>query len=358
MKIFGRRAIEALRVQCVNGLDLARRERDGIAVLLLAALLLLAVPEWTRRWQAAKYESWWVGLPANTQRWLDSLHQEYRVADTLFVFDPNKIGAEDWMRLGMAASLARRVERYVQAGGRFREPTDLLRVYGFPEDEYERLASWVAIEAEGEGRGSRGWGGAQSKGSSGGWGGGESRGSSGGWGGGESRGSSGGWGGGWSGAGAGRGSEGASGFAVTSRGYDGPPIDLRHAGVGDLDQLPGIGPGLAGRIVRYRSRLGGFYSADQVGEVYGLDTAVYRQIRPHLICSAGPLKQLFINISPLDSLKKHPYLPPWVAADIVTYRNKHEGFVSLDELRSIRSLKDSLHQKVLPYLELGAWSAD
>jgi len=157
MKVLGRRALEALRVQCVNSLDLARRERDGIAVLLLAAMLLGAVPEWTRRRQATKYESWWAGLPANTQRWLDSLHQEYRLADTLFVFYPNTIGAEDWMRLGVAASLARRVERYVQAGGHFREPTDLLRVYGFPEEEYERLAPWVAIRPGGEGAGSGGW---------------------------------------------------------------------------------------------------------------------------------------------------------------------------------------------------------
>jgi DNA uptake protein ComE-like DNA-binding protein len=111
-------------------------------------------------------------------------------------------------------------------------------------------------------------------------------------------------------------------------------------------------------MLRYRSRLGGFYSADQVGEVYGLDTAVYKTIRPHLVCSPGPLRRLALNSSPLDSLKRHPYLPPWVAADIVSYRNKHEGFVSMDELRSIRSLKDSLHRKVLPYLELGEWAGE
>ncbi len=48
------------------------------------------------------------------------------------------------------------------------------------------------------------------------------------------------------------------------------PVSLSQATPEELDQLDGIGPKLAGRIVEYRKAHGGFRSADELREVEGI----------------------------------------------------------------------------------------
>ena len=46
--------------------------------------------------------------------------------------------------------------------------------------------------------------------------------------------------------------------------------DLNTASAEDLQRVRGIGPTLSERIVKFRTRLGGFSENDQLKEVYGL----------------------------------------------------------------------------------------
>ena len=48
------------------------------------------------------------------------------------------------------------------------------------------------------------------------------------------------------------------------------PVDLNTATPEQLDQLDGIGPGLAGRILEYRKEHGGFGSVEELGQVPGI----------------------------------------------------------------------------------------
>jgi competence ComEA-like helix-hairpin-helix protein len=48
------------------------------------------------------------------------------------------------------------------------------------------------------------------------------------------------------------------------------PLDLNRATAGDLERLPGIGPGLAARIVAARETAGRFQSVDDLRRVPGL----------------------------------------------------------------------------------------
>jgi competence protein ComEA len=51
---------------------------------------------------------------------------------------------------------------------------------------------------------------------------------------------------------------------------EGQPLDLNTASAEQLDQLDGIGPGMASAILKYRDQHGGFGSVDELGEVPGI----------------------------------------------------------------------------------------
>ena len=53
------------------------------------------------------------------------------------------------------------------------------------------------------------------------------------------------------------------------------PIDLNAATATQLDQLPGVGPVLAQRIVDYRTQHGSFHSTDELRQVSGIGDATF-----------------------------------------------------------------------------------
>lgn len=59
----------------------------------------------------------------------------------------------------------------------------------------------------------------------------------------------------------------------------GAPLDLNTATAGQLDQLPGVGPVLAQRIVDYRTRRGSFRSVDELRQVSGIGPAKFDDIK-------------------------------------------------------------------------------
>lgn len=57
-------------------------------------------------------------------------------------------------------------------------------------------------------------------------------------------------------------------------------LDLNTATESQLDALPGVGPVLAGRIVRWRTEHGGFTSVGQLREIAGIGERKYADIEP------------------------------------------------------------------------------
>ncbi|TAJ07276.1 MAG: helix-hairpin-helix domain-containing protein [Nitrospirae bacterium] len=57
-------------------------------------------------------------------------------------------------------------------------------------------------------------------------------------------------------------------------------LDLNRATAGELEQLPGIGPVLAQRIVQWRRERGPFKRVDELNHVKGIGEKKLRQIRP------------------------------------------------------------------------------
>ncbi len=114
--------------------------------------------------------------------------------------------------------------------------------------------------------------------------------------------------------------------------------------------LPGIGSKLAERIVSFRKKLGGFFSVDQIGEVYGLRDSVFQKIKGNLSCISVNLRKININTASKEELQAHPYIRWNIANMIIEYRNQHGAFVSLDDLRKISALDESKLHNIKQYL--------
>ena len=69
------------------------------------------------------------------------------------------------------------------------------------------------------------------------------------------------------------------GADVPSEDPSGGQVDLNTAGTAELEELPGIGPALAGRIIAWRDENGPFTSVDELDEVSGIGPSVLEQVR-------------------------------------------------------------------------------
>jgi DNA uptake protein ComE-like DNA-binding protein len=130
-------------------------------------------------------------------------------------------------------------------------------------------------------------------------------------------------------------------------------IDLNLADTLELQRLKGIGPSFAKRIIGYRNRLGGYVECRQLLEVFGLDTALYALIKEHLVVKTDSVRTLDLNTVTFKELLKHPYFPYELTRSVILYRQKNKVFRSLNELRAVEGMNDSIFRKIRPYIHVG-----
>jgi competence protein ComEA len=228
---------------------------------------------------------------------------EKRVKAEFFYFDPNTISAKDWKRLGLRDKTIQTIQHYLSKGGKFRRPEDIQKVYGLNENEYQQLLPFIKIEN-------------------------------------------------------------AYSFTHTEKTENSSnnnqparkqkilqPIDVNEADTAAFIALPGIGNKLASRIVSFREKLGGFYSVDQIGEIYNLPDSTFQKIKPFLRTSDKVLKKININTADAATLKMHPYIKWNLANAIVQYRLQHGEYKSVDELEQIAIITPEIFEKISHYLK-------
>lgn len=64
------------------------------------------------------------------------------------------------------------------------------------------------------------------------------------------------------------------------------PMDINRATVQELQQLPGIGPQIAQRIVDHRNLHGPFATAESLTAVRGIGEKTLERIKPHIVVIA------------------------------------------------------------------------
>ena len=236
----------------------------------------------------------------------------------LFKFDPNTVSVAGWQQLGLPRWLAERIEKYRSKGGQFRRKEDLLRIYDFPPDLYEQLEPYMTLkEPTPVNRfGDRAYPPNES-------------------------------------------------YAKTNRPAfverkerypERPakpalqPFDINTADTSQLIALKGIGATLAGRIVKFRDALGGFISPDQYRDIYGLDSLALEELKTFGKIQSG-VRKIAINTATAEELDRHPFLSRRQAQIIVSYREQHGAYTSVESLRPIRILDTRTIDKIAPYLQ-------
>lgn len=130
------------------------------------------------------------------------------------------------------------------------------------------------------------------------------------------------------------------------------PVELNTADTTLLKQLRGIGSGYAKMIVNYRTKLGGFYSKEQLLEVYRFPAETYAKIEHQLWVDTTYIQKLPINQLSIDQLKRHPYIRYFQAKSLYDNRlNKPEQrYSALDDLVEDRDVTPQFIAKIAPYL--------
>jgi len=295
-----------------DGFTFSAGEKRGIYVLLIIILILAGAIWYYRYYPPAFPKQDYSAFEKEVDEFIvaqskqDSLNtiaadkeenfSTNKLSITYFDFDPNNLSSENWKQLGLNDGQIRAIRNYESKGGRFRKKEDLKKMYVISEKDYARLEPYIKIQEQ---------------------------------------------------------------FAETpkysEKKFSTPVIhiDIGTADTVELLSVKGIGPSRARGIYKYRQLLGGYYSVNQLREVYGIDSAAYLQIAEQVfIKDSININRININTASSEQLSKHPYIRKKLAEIIVRYRVQNGNYGDIAALRKMPLVNDSLYFKLAPYLSI------
>lgn len=128
-----------------------------------------------------------------------------------------------------------------------------------------------------------------------------------------------------------------------------PILDINQADSLALMDLPQIGAVTASRIHRYRNRLGGFVSMEQLFEIKGMDTARFEAIKPYIVLEISDIRKLDVNRDEFKALLRHPYLEYDQVKAIVNHRERNGLIKNWEQLKEIVDEINPLLEKYVRY---------
>lgn len=306
-----------------NAFGFSQKETNGTILLFAIVGLLLFLPFIQTLLIKQRFENSTnkvfqdsiVAFLENLQPTKEPIFPEIELAP----FDPNQLSKEDWLKLGLNEKVAQRIENYRKKGGKFRKKEDLLRVYDFPEDLYQTIEPFIAIQGTNSQKKPSKKTFKQYKFEENKY------------------------------------SERKFARKDTSQSQKHSQqkiakFDLNQADTSYLKKLKGIGEKRAMNIIKYREKLGGFASIEQISEVWGLDSVSISNLKKYAYISPNSWKKIAINTAAVDDLKNHPYIGFRLANTIVNYRLQHGKFKDEADFAKIKAIDETTLQKLKPYL--------
>ncbi|HSV88252.1 MAG TPA: helix-hairpin-helix domain-containing protein [Bacteroidales bacterium] len=223
---------------------------------------------------------------------------------TPFPFNPNKLPASEWERMGLPANVVRTIKNFESAGGTFRFKEDLQRIFTMTEEMYAQLEPYINLPSRPV---------APTPPPS-----------------------------------LSRFSE--SGSSEVSR--EAFKINLNRADSAELIRLHGVGPTFSRRIINYRDLLGGFRYPEQLLEVFGMDTARLEGFRNNLLIDTNLVVKININQAEWADLVRHPYIDRNIANSLIAIRRQHGQFSSVSDIKKSHLVTEELYLRLAPYLTI------
>jgi len=287
--------------------DVPATERRGVLALVMLILLIqsfrLLYPMMLSETyplteaEAKQFAEWIIRHDTSLRMEIKAVAEPSGLIIPNQVFNPNTMNLQEWQKLGFSQKEAASALKFIQKGGKFLKRSDLQKLYFIDSAEYRALEPWIDLPIT----------------------------------------------------------------LKTNFTHNKPPkaanqakplsrIELNSADTLKLQQLRGIGPYWARRIVRQRERLGGFCKIEQLLEMKGMPDSLYQLVYPQVYIDTGLIQKIRINHVSDEDLLKHPYCWYGVGKSIVNYRAKHGVFHHADDMRKIIALKPEQLERLLPYL--------
>jgi DNA uptake protein ComE-like DNA-binding protein len=127
-------------------------------------------------------------------------------------------------------------------------------------------------------------------------------------------------------------------------------VNLNLADSLALIEVKGIGPAFASRILKYRTRLGGFVYKEQLMEVYGIDAERYPPIAAQVEVTDTLVTRINVNTADFSTLVKHPYISKELTLLIINFREEIRDFKNVDEVFQLGLMTQEEFHKLAPYL--------
>lgn len=292
--------------------EFSKKEYNGILVLCLLIIVILSIPSIYRLcnqtpfYEFSQFEREIESFRSSAQelkKYDQRVNKDYSAKEIssplYFEFDPNRLPETQWQKLGLTDKQIRVIKNYESKGGKFYRKEDLQKIYSIGQEQYAKLEPYISIKSALRKEEHETTYRSQEK------------------------------------------QKTKNTFAL---------VNINEADSIQLETIRGIGPTFARRIIKYRSRLGGFHNKEQLREIYGLDSARYDQIKDQ-ISVLGTIQKIKINRSTFDELKKYPYLNYNQINAIIQYRNQHGNYKNIYELSKIGILTPENLHKMVPYLD-------
>ena len=209
------------------------------------------------------------------------------------LFDPNTATYNELINAGLNSRQARTLINYRNSGGSFREKDDLGKVYGITGEKVDSLRPFIRISGNKEVKIKPNDQVARS---------------------------------------------------VQKR------IDINKCDSAALESLPGIGPVLAARIIKFRNLLGGYYSVEQLKEVYGLPVETYNRISGMLGADTAFIERISINSADYRALSRIIYLSRYEVSSILKYRTLMDSIHTIKELVDNKLIPEDKADRIRHYI--------
>jgi DNA uptake protein ComE-like DNA-binding protein len=226
-------------------------------------------------------------------------------------FDPNTLTISGFEALGFSRRQAEVIVRYRTARGGFRTADDLARCYVVSPEMMERLRPYIEIETPPTA--SRRRGDSTSIASE-------------------------------------QLPAGGGGELQLSQRESYFPVELNTADSATLRTVSGIGNALVVRILDYRTRLGGFASAEQLREIPGMYPENFDRIITQISVDSCKIRKIDINFASPEALGSHPYITADGLRKILKHRQLKGGWRTTEELVNENIITPQQAARLAPYL--------